>query len=201
MAIMNVSDTKIPQIASTGLYNELCFDVSFEHITKLIDVMVVGVTEALSDIKSKDYPVAFVFKEPNDTFIGAAIVQYVPNEDESKPGSWNYAWTFYEDDLPEGTRQVTAYDPQYISYFRAYGHTKWRMIFEDVNYVGDLCRYILSVIKKWLDDNASEVEETGVKLDGVITFRVVVENGEKVFAAEPDGEIKQMIKDDAAIEV
>ena len=53
---------------------------------------------------------------------------------------------------------------------------------------------------RW-DDNASDVEETGVKLEGVVQFRVVVEDGEKVFAIEPEGEIKQLIKDDSSIEV
>ena len=61
--------------------------------------------------------------------------------------------------------------------------------------------YLMQMIKKWLDDNADESDTNGVELPGVIQFRVAVENGEKVFSAEPDGEIKQMVKDDKAIEV
>ena len=201
MAIMALKDTKIPQICSTGFYNELSFDIAWDAIPKLLDVLVTGVTEALADIKSKEFPVAFSFRESNDTFIAAAIVQYIPNEDKNNPGSWNYTWTFYEDDIPGNCRIVSAYDAEFVSYFRAYGHTKWRMIFEESTFAGDIFRYILSVIKKWLDDHASDVEETGVKLEGVVQFRVVVEDGEKVFAIEPEGEIKQLIKDDSSIEV
>lgn len=195
-------DTKIPHIYSTGLYNELGFDVSWEHANKILDTLFTGVTECLADIKSKEFPNVFKFTEPNGEFIAAAVVEYVPNEDTSKPGNWSYSWTFYEEDLPgEGSREINAYDPQFLSYFSVYGHTKWKMIFEQSSYAGDMFRYMLSVIKKWLNDNASEAEENGVKLEGVVQFRVAVEDGKKVLAIEPEGEIKQLIKDDAAIEV
>ena len=50
------------------------------------------------------------------------------------------------------------------------------------------------------NENASEKEEVGVELDGVFQARVAVEDGKKVFAIEPAGEIKVLIKDDASIE-
>ena len=202
MSMTALADTKIPHMYSTGLYNEKGFDVAWEHTHKVLDVMVNGITQALSDIKSKDYPVAFVLKEKNDEFVVACLVQYFPNEDdETKPGNWNYSWTFYESDLPEKTRIMNIEESNYLGYFRTYGHTKWGMVFEDSAYPAILFKYLMVVIRNWLDNNASETEERGVKLDGVIQFRVAVENGEKIFAAELDGEIKQMIKSDAAIEV
>ena len=86
------------------------------------------------------------------------------------------------------------------TFFRSVAHTKHSMGFDSVESMGDIFRYLLKTIVKWLDDNAADGEENGVSLDGVIQFRVAVENGEKVMSAEPDGEIKQLIKDDAAIE-
>ena len=68
MSMTALADTKIPHMYSTGLYNEKGFDVAWEHTHKVLDVMVNGITQALSDIKSKDYPVAFVLKEKNDEF-------------------------------------------------------------------------------------------------------------------------------------
>ena len=59
----------------------------------------------------------------------------------------------------------------------------------------------IAQIKKWLEANAVEGEEVGVELDGIFQASVAVENGEKVFSLVPDGEIKKLIKDDAAIEV
>jgi hypothetical protein len=60
--------------------------------------------------------------------------------------------------------------------------------------------YALSQIKKWLDENAKEGEETVIECPGLFQARVGIEGGEKVFAIEADGEIKNIIKDDAAIE-
>lgn len=199
--IRALNETKIPQIYSTGLYSENGYDLAQEHTHKILDVLVTGTTNCLASIKSKDFPVAFVYEEANKEFIAAAIVEYFPNEDDAtKPGNWNYSWTFDQTDIPENARQVTAYDNSMATFFRSVAHTKHSMGFDSVESMGDIFRYLLKTIAKWLDDNAAEGEENGVSLDGVIQFRVAVENGEKVMSAEPDGEIKQLIKDDAAIE-
>ena len=47
---------------------------------------------------------------------------------------------------------------------------------------------------------ASETEEVSIEQDGVFQARVAIEGGEKVFAIEPAGEIKMLIKDDTSIE-
>ena len=198
----DIKETKIPQVYSTGLYSEKGYDVAAEHAYKVLDIMVMGVTEFLSEVKNKDFPTVFLFKQNNGEFIAAAIVQYFPNEDDpTQPGNWNYSWTFDESDLPETSRNITPNDTETVSYFRSIGHVKYGMILEKAEYASDIFRFLLSTIKKWLDDNASETEEAGVYLDGVIQFRVAVENGEKVYSAEVDGEVKQLIKNDAAIEV
>jgi hypothetical protein len=74
------------------------------------------------------------------------------------------------------------------------------MRFKGVSELVDCLIYALTTLKKWLDENAKENVEVSVELDGFFQARVAVENGEKVFAIEPDGEIKNLIKDDAAIE-
>lgn len=202
MSIRNLmDDTKIPNIYSTGLYSEKGYDISWEHTNKVLDVIINGVTECLADIKSKDYPVVFMFKEGEKNFIAAAIVEYYKNEDETKPGNWNYSWTFNEEDIPENAQIKDPYDIKLASYFRAVGLNKYSMEFDKVEYQGDCFVYLLKVIKKYLDDNATEGEENGAKIDGLVQFRVAVEDGEKVMSIEVDGEIKQLIKDDAAIEV
>ena len=197
-----MEDSKIPAIYSTGLYSEKGYDIAWEHTDKILDIVVTGVTECLSDIKSKDYPVVFMFKEGEKNFIAAAIIEYYENEDDAtKPGNWNYTWTFNEEDVPENAMIKDPYDTKLTSYFRTYGLSKYSMEFDKAEYLGDCSVYLFKVIKKWLEDNVNEGEENGVKIDGLIQFRVASENGEKIMAIEADGEIKQLIKDDAAIEV
>lgn len=200
MAIRALKETKIPQSVSTGLYTEKELDVSVDMVEKMLDVLVCSVTEILSDLKKVDTPIAFVFRKPNDDFIAAAIVRFYPNEDKSKPGNWNYVWTFYEEDIPENAQIKTMFDMSLVSYFTGTAISKYGFFAEQPDHYGVTFSYLLQVIKKWLDDNADENEENGVSLDGVIQFRVAVENGEKVFSIEPDGEMKVRIKSDDMIE-
>ena len=202
MTVTQLKDTPIPKNYSTGLYHEKGYDLAADHTNKVLEVLVLEVTECLASLKSKEYPVAYTFTESNGEFIAAAIVQYFANEDDpTKPGNWNYSWTFDKEDLPEGNfREIPSNDIDRLSFFRAVGMTKYGMVFEQPDYAGDLFRYLLTVIKNYLNDNASEAEEKAVKYDGLIQFRVAVEDGEKVMSIEVDGEVKQIIKDDAAIE-
>ena len=201
MAMRALKDTKITQMVSTGLYTEKGFDVPADFVDKLLDVLVTATTDALADLKSTSYPVAFKFCKPNADFICAAVVQYFPNtDDETKPGNWNYSWSFNEEDIPDNSSIKTPYDSELISYFRGTSISKYGFNAKESAYYGDTMVYILQMIKKWLDDNASVEEENGVSLDGVIQFRVAVENGEKIFSAEPDSELKVLIKDDSKIE-
>ena len=196
-----LKDTKIGSMVSTGLYTEVGFDVPVDFVDKLLNVFVTATTDALNKLKSTTTPVVMKYQKPNGDFICAAIVQYFPNEDETKPGNWNYSWTFNEEDIPSNSNIRTPYDSELIAFFRGTSIAKYGFNAKESVYYGDISIYIFQQIKKWLDDNAIESEENGVSLDGVIQFRVVVENGEKLFSAEPDSEIKILIKDDAKIEV
>ena len=200
MAIQNLMDTQIPTIFSTGLYNEKSFDVAMELTPKIADTMITGTTEILASIKKKEIPVAMIFAKPNEEFIAAAIIEYFDGED-GEAGNWNYSWTFNKEDVPENAKIITPYDASLASFYRAISHTKYGMIIETPNYAGELFNYLMATIKNFLNENASDSDEWGVKIDGIVQFRVVVENKEKVLSCEVDGEIKQLIKDDAAIEV
>lgn len=195
-------ETAIPQYYTSGLYNDRGFDVA-ENLTPIFaDILFVGVTSCLAAIKSKDKPTAFVFEKDNGDLIAAAVIQFVPNEDPENPGNWNYFWTWYKEDVPEDALVVSiTKNINLVSYFRGIAQHKYGIGFEDTVSLNEITRYFLETIEEWLENNASETGEVGVEMDGVFQARVVVENGEKVKSIEPAGEIKKMIKDDAAIEV
>lgn len=202
MSTINFKESNIAQTYSTGLYANMSYDVSQQHTEKVLDIMVSGLTSCLASIKSKSSPVAFVFRLTNGQFIAAAIIEYFPNDDDPKqPGNWNYSWTFKEDDVPKNAKVVTPYDGNIASFFRSTGHTKYGIGFEKNEYMGDMFTYLMDTIDHWLDTNALETEEVTLVSTGIIQFRVAVKDGVKIKSAEVDGEIKQLIKDDAAIEV
>ena len=197
---MKLFDTNLPAMYSKGLYEEKCSDLAPEHMDKMFDVIFTGTANLLSQAKSKDKATAFTFRKIDGSLIAAAVVQYFENEDKKNPGNWSLVWTFDEADIPENSLLIDFSDTQTHSYFRAVAGEKYGMRFEGVAELVDCLVYALSTLKKWLDENAKENAETSIELDGFFQARVAVENGEKIFAIEPDGEIKNLIKDDAAIE-
>lgn len=199
MAIQNIMETKIPELYTRSLYTEREYDLADEHTDKVLYSIVNGVSECLGDIKSKEYPVAFVFEENNLDFIIGAVVEYHKNEDESLPGNWSYIWTFDKADIPENARIVNI-DNNMSAYFRGTADKKYGMGFKTLEALTELSRYLLRTISSWLDENAKEGEENGVQMEGTIIFRSTVEDGVIIKSAEPVGEVKVLIKGDAAIE-
>ena len=200
--MIKLMESQIPQNYSTGLYSEKDYDVSPDFTNTLADILFTGVAMCLGDVKDRKFPSVFVFEENNSDFIAAAIVEYFENEDDpSKPGNWNYTWTWYKEDVPTNSKIYRTTQPELSSYFRGVSQGKYGMAFKDTAAVTEVTRYLLVQIKKWLDENAKEGEEVGVEEEGVFQASVVIENGEKVFSLVPEGEIKKLIKDDSAIEV
>lgn len=199
MAIQNLMETRIPQNFSKALYTEREYDLAEEHTDKILYSVINGVSNCLGDIKSKEYPVAFIFEENNLDFIAGAVVEFHPNEDPSQPGNWTYIWTFDKADIPENARKVQI-DNQMYSYFYGSANKKYGMGFDSIEALTEMSRYLLRGISHWLDDNAKEGEENGVQMKEVMVARCTIENGEILKSIEPVGEVKVLIKGDADIE-
>jgi hypothetical protein len=195
---MKLFETSLPQNYSKGLYEEKNYDLAPEH--KILYTVFTGVSELLNAFKNKEKPISFVFDRLDGSVIAAAICQYFPNEDDSKPGNWSLVWTFDESDIPENADRYSIVDERSHPFFRGIAGEKWGLKFKDISCLVTLTSYALEQIYKWLDENADSNNEVSVELESVFQARVAVEDGQKVFALEPAGEIKMLIKDDASIE-
>lgn len=196
---MKLFDTTLPGNYSKGLFEEKNADLALEHTDKMYDTIFTGAANLLNQSKSKDNATALCFRNVDHTLIAAAIVQFFPGEGED-PGNWSLVWTFDEADIPEGSVIIEFENPQTHSYFRSVAGQKYGMRFEGVTEIMDCLTYALLQLKKWLDENAKEGSEVTVEQDGIFQAKVVVENGEKVFALIPGSETKVLIKDDQSIE-
>lgn len=197
---MKLFETTLPQMYSKALFEEKCFDLAPEHTDKMFDTLFTGTSNLLKSIKSLEKPVAFLIKELNGKMVAAAICQYFKNDDASQPGNFSLVWTFDESDIPENALITTIEDTKTHSFFIAVAGSKYGIRFKDASCIVNTLGYTMVQLKKWLDENAKEGTIVSVELDGIFQGRVEVQNGVKVFAVEPDGEIKNLIKDDAAIE-
>ena len=197
---MKLLETQLPGMYSKGLFEEKCLDLAPEHMDKMFDTLFTGVSNLLNHSKSMEHPVAFTFRKIDKSFIAGALVQFFDNEDKSNPGNWSLVWTFDEVDIPDTALKIDFSDPQTHSYFIATAGEKYGMQFKSDAMLADCLTYALIQLKKWLDENVAEDKTIGIECDGLFKARVAIESNEKAFALEADGEIKNLIKDDAAIE-
>ena len=197
---MKINESTLPEMFSKALFEEKNLDLAAEHMDKIMDIIFTGTANLLSNVKSMNKPVAFTFTKLDQSFIAAAMVQFFKNEDESKPGNWSLSWTFDPADIPVDATKIDISDAQSHSYFRAVAGEKYGIRFEMQSDILDCITMALTQLKKWLDENAKEGVDVKIEQDGIFQARVAVENGEKVFAVEADGEVKNLIKDDTADE-
>ena len=199
--ITNIYDTSFPSNWSEKMAYQYNWDLRPEFVTKILECIFVATSEILSSAKLAEKPVALTYREANKQLTAAAIVQFFPNNDDpTKPGNWSLVWTFDENDIPADAQVIEGTDPNVYVYYKAVGGAKFNLEYDSSDVINTLNVGTLSEIKKWLDENAKENDEVGISLDGVFQARVAVEGGIKVFAIEPAGEIKMLIKDDSAIE-
>jgi hypothetical protein len=200
--MVKLNETNIPQNFSTGMYNDKGYDISRDHTSLVADILFTGVSECLGDIKTKEQPVAFVFKKNNDEFIAAAVVQYIENKDDkNQAGAWSYVWTWNQEDVPKNAKLVGPEDANLGVYFRGVSKNKYGAAFRDQAAIIEVTRYFLETLSKWLDENAVDTEEIAVEEPGVFQAAIVIENDQRIKSLVPEGEIKKLIKDDSAIEV
>lgn len=161
----------------------------------------------LSKVKVSDVneAVALVLRDPSGNFKFASIVEYHENEENpDEPGNWSYVQTFNEEDVEilEKSKHVTRY---------LYGNEAFKSIFDKVSYdigvqfqhetyIYDACLLVIDTLHQVLDREAKAGEVVDIEFPGYFTASVSVEDGEKVFAVTPDGHMKAIIKDDAALD-
>lgn len=197
---MKLFETMLPSMYSKSLFEEKNTDLASEHTDKMADILFTGTAYVLKSAKSKEKPAAYVFNKIDGTVIAAAIVQFFENSDKDNPGNWSLVWTFDAADIPDGALRITLDDLKSHQYFRSVAGEKYGIRFESPSAMVDCLTVLIAQIKKCLDENAKAGSEFSIEQDGIFQARSTVENGEKVFALEVDGEIKNLIKDDAAIE-
>lgn len=198
---MKLTETQYPQMYSKALVEEKLYDIPPEFVDKIVDVVFTGTSYLLAQTKSKEKPATLCFRKVDESLVAAATVRYFEGETKDDLGNWSLSWTFNEEDIPEDAYKMDfATQVQTHSYFRSAAGERYGMRFDDSASLVDCLTYALIQLKKWLDENAKEGTEVMIEQDGIFQARVAIENGEKVFAIEPAGEIKVLIKDDAAIE-
>ncbi len=176
-----------------------------ERITK---AFFAATSAYLSKVKvtKSDEAVALVLTDISGNFKFASIVEYHENNDNpDEPGNWSYVMTFDSATLDNLEKSKTVKKLLYSSdafkgVFDKVSYDIAGIQFEHQGYMFDACMLVVDTLVQVLDREAKDGEIVDIELPGYFTASVSVEDGEKVFAITPDGHMKQIIKDDTALD-
>lgn len=153
-----------------------------------------------------DEAVALVLTDTAGNFKFASIVEYHENKDNpDEPGNWSYVTTFDSKTLDnlekhKAVKKLLYSADDFKAVFDKVAYDVASIQFQHQTYMLDACLLTVDTLLQVLDREAKEGEVVDIELPGYFTASVSVEDGEKVFAITPDGHIKQIIKDDTALD-
>lgn len=194
-------ESKIPEDFSKALaaQNMLLGPAMTEQAA---NILFVGTSKCLADNKDLSIPKAVVFRRIDGTFLVAAKLEYVKNEDDPSnlaSGQWNYSWTFDQDDIKD-CKIIEMSNSLISMYFYNAASSLYNMRFNDPAVCATVMSLMVEMIINWLKENTKEGEKSVLTLSGVFTAMGEVVDGEIEMAIVPDGDIKLLIKDDSAIQ-
>lgn len=196
--MFKLQETSIPTNLSQVIAT-LGWAVDASQVSFLYDTTLMAISDFLGQAKSKETKTALAVKDVKGNLVVAGIVTYHKNEDENMPGNWSYEFTFEEEDL-KGADVRLSTDPHFQKVFQKTLKRLFGLAIDDPLAFQPAIEESINVLKQWLDVNAKETEKVSVEQPGFFEASVSVEDGEKIFALIPDGAMKRLIKDDAAIE-
>ena len=200
---MKILESSLADIVSKGFIEDKKYDVPPEFVPRGYEIAFFGASYLLSRRRKQNNnnkPIAFIIDDMSGKTVACAILQLIEGADSSLPDSWNLVWSFDPLDVPENADKVCLSNSNCHPAFIITAQKMFNTEFKTGGHLINLITYSFEMLYKWLDDNAKENEVVSIEQDGVFEARVAVENGEKVFAIEPAGEVKMLIKDDTALE-
>ena len=168
-----------------------------------------GAAIFLGKNKSKDTPVALVFKDANDKFHFAAYVQFHKQEEEgADEGSWTLNYTFNDEDIDAKWKVYTFPESQAAyAVIADHGHDEYGLVFKfmpkDDN--GNICEgsaqelfcTILDVIFDYMRSNVSI--DPVLEFTNLFTMTGEIAGNNVYIGIEPSEHLKQHVKDDSGV--
>lgn len=175
---------------------------------RLVKSFFAATSAFLSKVKvSKvDEAVALCLTDVSGNFKFAGVVEYHDNKDNpDEPGNWSYVMTFDEKDINMLEKKKTVKKYLYSSdgFKNVYDKVAYDVggiSFCHEGYMFDACLLVIDTLIQILDREAVDNDVVDVELPKYFTASVSVENGEKIFAITPAGEMKEIIKNDTALD-
>ena len=147
--------------------------------------------------------IGFSFKDINGEFIFGTILTFTPPEDEESEdgGNWNLDMTFNKDDMEECDNSLDNFSDVYFTILNTQMYSQFRGHCASNRDLSIIISECMKAILNFLDSNSNETnEDVSLEMDDVFMATVGFENGRKVYTITPGAAIKQIVKNDDAVE-
>ena len=198
MVTKKLMESTFPEIYQRVLDEEALQVIDSSYTSRVSDILFEAVSKCLSAMKRKDKTIAFIFEELNGNFIAGAIVQFHDGGDDAG-NNWSYVWTFDRSDIPNEAKEIKMTDVPAHQFFNGVSSVKYHFSIKN-DCIVNLYTCFMKCLSQWLTDNATAGDTVSIELENVFEARVAVEGESVVKSLEVSGELKTLIKDDAAIE-
>ena len=184
-----------------------------QRCSRTFHLLFASIAGFLSKVKSTESKVALVLEDYNQNFQFASFVEYVPNANEDMPGSWTFAFTFNPHDIDDAgiVYRLSGNEFKDVASniaMQQFGYVFYNEEDNESNLLDNNRTIIMMIlgaaakaIKGWVDENSVSQTPVSTEIPGKGLLEAMVdENGTKIGAFTPSGELKNIIKDDAAVE-
>ena len=186
---------------------------SSQKCTRSFHLFFDAITNYIAKLKSTEESVGLSIEDERGVFQFAAKLEYFKNEtSDDLPGNWGYSFTFNPDDLKNVKRMYTTSSNEFKDLGALIAKTRYGMVLtvgssESADYVSTerelftkIMGIVARVIRNWVDENSVSEEPVCQEIPGKVIIEAMLENDQKVCSITPSGELKNIIKSDAAIE-
>lgn len=161
-----------------------------------------AVADVLKYNQSKDSKrIGMTMKDDKGHFKFGAILAFKEPEEgsEEDSGNWYLQFTFNPEDMTDLSVDVDNHSDVFVRCASQEANDICYGRFRSTEIMYNMFNTAIDTLVQFLDANATEAEEVDVKLRGIFTASVAIEDGQKVMSIVPGEYIKQKIKNDAAL--
>lgn len=198
-----LKDTSIGSELKTTLASTSAYDWDPNETEPIYTALFTSIARFLGYMKTKDGSgkISLSIDDYKGNLLVAALVTYIPNEDENMPGNWSFSFTFDPEDIKDVTNQFRSNDE---AFHRIMAETTLELLhyrYINTMFQEDITKLCISMLKSCLDTNATTEDKYEIELPDIFIASVEVVDDHKVMSIEPSSKISRLIKGDESIEV
>lgn len=200
MKTFNLSETRIPNLFYTEMYQKASQEIPENVVPQCYDSFFMSMANFCAMRKNKDKKIALIVRDLKNNFKMAMVVAFEEGkeEDTDNKGNWNVVITLDEKDVEDAEKYYTT-DSQFSYTLATTTRDMHGFRYSQGEMVPKIIELIVELLLQWLEEEAKSGEEVVLELPGYFNAKVVVEGDKKIKGITPGENIKNVVKGDSEL--